>query len=664
MSNFQTDCQNSIDRIPEEVLSAFNSAKDAESRVKIIYEYINISVELDTNRKNLSIAEAEKANGNKYFAKKDYKNAVKAYNTGIMSCPQNTDSAKEMLAILVANRSATFFEMQEYRKVLNDIDYIMEIDKYPKHLQYKVFLRKAKSYDALQNERLANEVYSQAFEYMKSSKLEENFIAEKMKEINLYRDKMKEKPIVSETAVLFSGEERFISSEVYVASSNKISFEQDMTQGRYAIAKEDIPTGQIIIQENSHCAVVSPENSFSNCQHCLISTNQIFACPGCSIVVFCSSNCERKANRTYHKYECVFQKTLFQSGASINCALALRIITQRDVKFFMGKRKQLQDFLRDNCKKTFKKINPYRSEDYSTVFTLCRNEFSRSKEELLHFSCMALYLLKLLKTSGYFLKREAQDNKLTEEENFISALILRHLELLQFNCHEVAELRNSKSGIGQDDNETCYVLEHIGGALYPTASLFNHSCDPSIVRYNIGNTLVVRTIKPIREGDIIYENYGPMYTTMKREYRQQFLRKRYWFDCMCVPCIEHWPLLDKMNENEMKITCSNKNCEFVSVINKIDTNPFLICEYCGNRTNLFPILKNLMDLQTILPNAEHFYGNGHYPEAIKLYINALKILHRFLKPPCPDMVKIQQRLRTCFIHYGNKSLEYIPRHLY
>ncbi|KAK9890407.1 hypothetical protein WA026_010497 [Henosepilachna vigintioctopunctata] len=578
-----------------------------------------------------------------------------------MHCPQDSDSSREILAILVANRSATYFEIQEYRKVLNDIDYIMEIDKYPKHLMHKIWLRKAKCYDVLQNEKSANEAYSQAFHYFKYSGFDEKTISDKIAEINKIREKIKEKLMPHDLSVSMSNDELFTPCEVYVASTNKISFEQDMAQGRYARATEDLPAGQIIIQENAHCSVLSTENFSTNCQNCSVSTTQIFACPKCPTVVFCSSNCERIANRTYHKYECVFLKTLIESGASINCLLALRIITQKNSNFFMDKRKLLRDFLKDNCKKTFKKINPYRAEDYNAVFFLCRNEFSRNKDELLHYSLMSVYLLELLKTSDYF-HEYVQNNNLSDEESFVASLILRHLELLQFNCHEIAELKNTKE-MKENDNESCYKLDCIGGALYPTAALFNHSCDPSIVRYNIGNKLTVRTIKPIKAGEIIYENYGPMYTTMKREFRQQFLKQRYWFECLCPPCAEYWPLLDKMDENELRISCAKERCPYVFVINKIDMNPFLICEYCGNRTNLFPILKNLMNLQTILPNAEQLYENGNYPEAIKLYLEALNILFKYLRPPCPDMVKVQQRLRTCFVHYGNKSFDYIPRHI-
>lgn len=63
---------------------------------------------------------------------------------------------------------------------------------------------------------------------------------------------------------------------------------------------------------------------------------------------------------------------------------------------------------------------------------------------------------------------------LTENERYIGGLILRHLQALQFNSHEVAEL------VIMDGNKKSVF---IGGAVYPTLALFNHSCNPGIVRY-------------------------------------------------------------------------------------------------------------------------------------------------------------------------------------
>lgn len=65
---------------------------------------------------------------------------------------------------------------------------------------------------------------------------------------------------------------------------------------------------------------------------------------------------------------------------------------------------------------------------------------------------------------------------LSYDEIYIGGLILHNLQFLQFNAHEVSELE-----IKDDINKSASLF--LGGAIYPTLSLFNHSCNPAIVRF-------------------------------------------------------------------------------------------------------------------------------------------------------------------------------------
>jgi hypothetical protein len=61
---------------------------------------------------------------------------------------------------------------------------------------------------------------------------------------------------------------------------------------------------------------------------------------------------------------------------------------------------------------------------------------------------------------------------------------------------------------------------YIGAACYPTLAMFNHSCDPSIIRFYIEDYVCVQTIKNIRKGEEICENYGPIFFHSPKEDRQ------------------------------------------------------------------------------------------------------------------------------------------------
>lgn len=81
--------------------------------------------------------------------------------------------------------------------------------------------------------------------------------------------------------------------------------------------------------------------------------------------------------------------------------------------------------------------------------------------------------------------------------------------------------------------------------------------------------------------------------SMPREKRQEFLLSRYWFECLCTPCVEWWSMFQDMNENELRIPCQKEGCPFYFTVHMED-DPFLTCEYCKTVTPIFAHLKGLM----------------------------------------------------------------------
>lgn len=86
---------------------------------------------------------------------------------------------------------------------------------------------------------------------------------------------------------------------------------------------------------------------------------------------------------------------------------------------------------------------------------------------------MARFLVNILKASNYFIDDGLENDE--DDINLIGSLILRHLQFLQFNSHEIFDLLKTK------ENKVTQTAS-IGAGVYPSAALFNHSCNPSIVR--------------------------------------------------------------------------------------------------------------------------------------------------------------------------------------
>lgn len=163
----------------------------------------------------------------------------------------------------------------------------------------------------------------------------------------------------------------------------------------------------------------------------------------------------------------------------------MRIITQNTLEYFNKINEELDT----------KPNGVYKSNDYRNVYNLVSHEDKRTKQDFVHRSQMAIFLVKLLEISGYFdskpryseistdeLKTMAVAEKYKDSVELIGGLILKNLQILQFNAHEVFELQCSKPNVGKN------VIKHEGnsmflaGAVFPTLALFNHSCDPGIVR--------------------------------------------------------------------------------------------------------------------------------------------------------------------------------------
>lgn len=177
---------------------------------------------------------------------------------------------------------------------------------------------------------------------------------------------------------------------------------------------------------------------------------------------------------------------------------------------------------------------------------MVRHEKKRPTYSFLQYAFMSSFLVKFLDANHYFDSdnRGADNDTLENDRLFVGGLILRNLQILQFNSHEVFDLvKSKKNGV-----QSC----GIGAALYSNLALFNHSCNPSVVRYFKKTVVHVKSICGMKCGDMLSENYGPLYSQNSKEERKSKLMKLYWFDCQCEACEQNWPLFEDMNTNEIR----------------------------------------------------------------------------------------------------------------
>lgn len=114
----------------------------------------------------------------------------------------------------------------------------------------------------------------------------------------------------------------------------------------------------------------------------------------------------------------------------------------------------------------------------------------------------------------------------------------------------------------------------------------------SLYRYYNGTTVFVHAVKPIQAGEIIAENYGPLYTQETLRERREKMEDLYQFECNCTACSENWPKFDEMRNDVVRIRCdADTKCPNVIEI-PLDCNDFMVrCARCGQFTNILKALK-------------------------------------------------------------------------
>uniref|UniRef100_A0A182QSN0 MYND-type domain-containing protein n=1 Tax=Anopheles farauti TaxID=69004 RepID=A0A182QSN0_9DIPT len=594
------------------------------------------------NGKGMEQATALKTLGNKAFQAERWNDALVFYNKCYVATPKENVQEK---SIILANRSAALYHLEKYDLALRDIQRALA-HQYPKQMMYKLTERKARCY-------LAKKDYEAALECFKATvtalddanlplerrqKLERDAqIMINLLPTNIEMEKKSKKKSSSKTVDHAIGQaaktpEHFVEKALW--------FDETPDEGRFARTSADLKPNTILLLERPHVSTLLEDYSLDHCTHCFKRVSVPIACPLCADVIFCSDECEAKANSSYHKYECGFLHILWGSGASITCHMALRMITQKSEEYFMKLKPELGEL-------TNEQIDKLPIDDYRKVYKLVTHESTRSPEDFFQRTLMATLLNTCLTLGGY--------GSSPQEENFIGGLLVHNLQLLQFNAHEVSEIiRDTPDDIGKST--------FIGGGLYPTLALFNHSCDPGVTRYYRGNQVCVRTVKNIAADSMVAENYGPLFTQVRREERQATLQNQYRFTCQCVPCMENWPLFTEMDPTAIRFRCDGgKICSNVLII-PAEINEFMVkCTECGEHTNIMKGLKSVQDTDMLFKAATRLHTAGEYEAALRKYVEMMETMSEVLVPPYRDYHLCQQGLRACMLEFGNRYTKAVAK---
>ncbi|XP_062562629.1 SET and MYND domain-containing protein 4 [Armigeres subalbatus] len=393
---------------------------------------------------------------------------------------------------------------------------------------------------------------------------------------------------------------------------------KDSQKGRYIVAAEDLQPGETVLTEAAYGACLYPKFFGTHCNLCFSRLVASVPCEQCCGVAFCSPECRDRACTGYHRFECQYLDLMIGSGMSILCHLALRLITQA------GTAEKAIEITKD--------------------LALCSHAEHRSHEDYFRRTLMAAFLLRCLQKSEFFGRRKTEAAEPTPIEAKVGGVILELLQSLQFNAHEIYEMR-----VVGDHRIDSAKVQYTGVGVYRTGSLLNHDCHSGVSRSFLKTTMILHTSRPLAKGSSVPENYGMHFMRQPLSVRQKVLRSRYWFKCDCKACVEDWPLLDKIPDKP-KLRCPHPDCSGVLVYTQKGK-----CYKCKNNVNFEGTIKILQQCENLYDEGAKKMLQERVEEAAQLFSKGINLFYTVAVPPHKTTHVAEESLRSCYADFGNKT---------
>ncbi|EDW73803.1 uncharacterized protein Dwil_GK19653 [Drosophila willistoni] len=427
--------------------------------------------------------------GNEQFSLKNrkYFQALELYNKSICFAEPNS----EHLSIGYANRSAVLFEWKRYRECLANIELARKAN-YPARLSHKLDKRERDCQQLLDQQQPDVQPY----------------------EFKLGFEPHPQLPYVADC----------------------LELRESPDEGRFIVTKQDLVVGDLVAIEQPFCSTLLPPMRYIRCATCKMENYlTLIPCDSCCSVMFCSEECKTKAMTTFHRYECPiidFLHRMFNKihGIALRTTLAALELHSsiEDLMSYCDKPEN-----QDKCAfdLDYGQLTP--QESYRAIHGLVTNQHLRSVSDLFQRSVVCAVLKHFI--IEYTPLKEYLGGE--DGRNFFTDLLFRHLQTSPSNMHGI--------DLVEQVNETKDDQTHSSGA-YAFLSLLNHSCAPNTLRIYEGTKAYLFVLRPIKAGDVLYDNYGAHFAIFSKKERQETLSMQYRFNCKCEACELDYPTFVRM----------------------------------------------------------------------------------------------------------------------
>ncbi|XP_057331962.1 SET and MYND domain-containing protein 4-like [Microplitis mediator] len=467
-------------------------------------------------------------NEGKRISSLSFVESVEAFNYAMA----NGSPGSELLAHAFANRSAVLTTNGRYEESLKDIRRALE-ENYPDHLRATLYVRRAKNLLALNPVTNVDEIIVEAKHW--ASKMSEKEKTKLLNNIDKLKTKKFKKPVKELNNQVFmpatpNDNPRFknTSGAITVNYSDKF--------GRHIVATRDIKAGEALCVKKVYALILLEEYQFKRCWNCSKHCWSSVPCNKCSHVIYCSEECRDISWNEYHDIECailnaiLYTTQFYEEISLMSLRILIKALKEYGTVEALYEDVQKMNSMEDPIMQTLSD-NTYDDTKFASVYALNRKPMDLRFQVQTGLKALQ-YMYAMALTTDVFGKKMKSMTELANNKwvVFIGKLLFHQTVLSSSNMFAIA----ANSDNLEEDLPQC------GGVLIPLESLYNHSCDPDIQRFDCRDLTTFISIHPIKKGQQIFLNYGPDFQDKPTSERRAKLEnvRSYW--CDCIACVNDW----------------------------------------------------------------------------------------------------------------------------
>ncbi|KAF2075789.1 hypothetical protein CYY_002922 [Polysphondylium violaceum] len=554
----------------------------------LLLQYVNVSNIFNWEQ----TSKGYKNKGNELFQKKQYHDALLLYSEALRLYNSEKIKDPQILSSIYSNRCLCLVNLEKYDQGAIEATRGIECGA-ANHLIHKLLYRRGICYFSLKRFKLAKKDFEQAHKLvskMDSSDLQsiETYL-EKISKMNLTKEEGNGNDRSSSTPT---------STSYPSLVDSRVEFKyQSESTGRMAEAKEDIESNTILFQETAYVSCIDKYFHTSHCHYCFKEILAPIYCTNCNFAQYCGDSCLHLDLKSFHEPEC---NKGFLNVCSSETLLVLRLLRKKTLEQLVnnnnnnnnnndndGNGKPNETYIplpksilenvdnsTSSSKDKKKKKSSITEEEQegdegdremdteyimdkiiraneSTEAKLMKSAAYRPDNSFIstfnsHFADHSPSKLVMIMIDAFvlerFLNQYYKEFGIPSKDYFTIETLVTHLCQLSSYVYSIPVFITAPVETSKDDLShiygglTRYYPVKIAYAIFPMASLLNHSCDNNtMLQYN-GRSITIKSLKDIEKGAEITACYGPYSFHSGLRERLISLKEEYFFTCRCNAC--------------------------------------------------------------------------------------------------------------------------------